>query len=82
MKNPKGISLLKLVIIIAIIIGGIIFIVAMSRPQNGISSTEKETREWEKSKDNLNKANENLQKANDNYYNALLEQKKIEENYK
>lgn len=82
MKNQKGISLLKLVIIIAIIIGGIIFIVAMSQTQNGIGSTEKETREWEKSKDNLNKANENLQKANDNYYNALLEQKKIEENYK
>lgn len=80
MKNQKGISLMKLIVIIAIIILGIVFIVAMSKPQNGIGSSEKETREWEKSKEQRDKALKDAEEADKNYNRALQELEQTERN--
>ena len=53
LKNQKGISLMKLVIIIAIIIVAIIFIVKMSQPKDGLGTPEEEA---EKLMDDVKKA--------------------------
>lgn len=82
MRNTKGISLIKVIIIVVVIILGIVFIVKMSEPQNGIGTLEEETEEWEKTKDKLNKANQNLQEAEDNYYKSLQELREAEEKSK
>lgn len=80
MRNQKGISLMKLIVIIAIIILGIVFIVAMSKPQNGIGSSEKETREWEEQQERTNKALKDAEEADKNYNQALQELEQIERN--
>ena len=48
MKNQKGISLVKVVIIVAIIIVGIIFVVKMSEPQDGNGSVQEEQEKYNK----------------------------------
>lgn len=80
LKNQKGISLMKLVVIIAIIIVAIIFIVEMSKPRNGIKSIEEETKEWENAQENMNKALEKSRDAQDKYYNSMSTLKELEEN--
>ncbi len=70
MRNQKGISLMKLIIIVAIIIVGIVFIVAMSKPQNGIGSLKEETEEWEKSRNNADNAKQKVNELESKYYNS------------
>ena len=71
MKNQKGITLVKLIIIIAITIVGIIFFVEMSKPQDGIGSVKEETRNWEEKKNKLEDSEKRLKDAEDRYYNSL-----------
>ena len=82
MGNQKGISLIKAIIIIAVIILAIIFVVQMSKPRNGIGTLKEETEEWERTKDNLDKATQKRQEAEDNYYKSLQDLRDAEEKSK
>ena len=47
MKNQKGISLIKLIIIIAVIIVGIILIFQMFKPRDGILSVDDAEKQYQ-----------------------------------
>lgn len=66
MKNEKGISLIKLIIIVAIIIVGIIFIVKMSETQDGIGTVQDEQEKYNKILQEKEKADEQYQEALEN----------------
>ncbi len=73
LKSQKGISLIKLIIIIVVIILGIIFIVKMSEPQNGIGTVKEEQEKY-------NKALQDKEKADKKYQDALNNAIKSKEN--
>ena len=82
MKSQKGMSTIKLIIIIVVIVLGIIFVVAMSKPRNGIGSLKKETKEMEEAQERLRKSNDRTKEAQQNYIDSLTELKEAEEELK
>ena len=80
LKNQKGISLMKLVIIIAIIIVAIIFIVKMSQPKDSLGTPEEEAEKLRQTQENYDKALEETRNAQDEYYNSMSTLKELEEN--
>lgn len=80
LKNQKGISLIKLVIIIAIIIVAIIFIVKMSQPRDGLGTPEEEAEKLRQTQENYDKTLEETRDAQDKYYNSMSTLKELEEN--
>lgn len=67
MKKQDGISLIKLIIIVAVIIIGIIFIVKMAEPQDGIGTVKEEQEKY-------NKILQEKEKADKQYQDALEKQ--------
>lgn len=75
-KNQKGISLMKLILIVVAVILVIIFIVKMSEPQDGIGTVEEEQEKYNKilqEKENADK------KYQDALKNAVESQKRLEQ---
>lgn len=81
MKNQKGISLVKVVIIVAIIIVGIIFVVKMSEPQDGIGSVQEEQEKYNKTLQEKEKADKQYQDALQNAIKSKENLEKLEKGY-
>lgn len=81
MKNQKGISLIKVVIIVAIIIVGIIFVVKMSEPQDGIGSVQEEQEKYNKTLQEKEKADKQYQDALQNAIKSKENLEKLEKSY-
>ena len=81
MKNQKGISLIKVVIIVAIIIVGIIFVVKMSEPQDGIGSVQEEQEKYNKTLQEKEKADKQYQDALQNAIKSKENLEKLEKGY-
>lgn len=81
LKNQKGISLIKLVIIVAIIIVGIIFVVKMSEPQDGIGSVQEEQEKYNKTLQEKEKADRQYQDALQNAIKSKENLEKLEKGY-
>ena len=81
MKNQKGISLIKVIIIVAIIILGIIFIVKMSEPQDGIGTVKEEQEKYNKTLQNKEKADKQYQDALENAIKTKENLEKLEKGY-
>lgn len=65
MKNQKGITMIALIlIVVVVVILGIIFIVKMSQPQDGIGSIREE-------QEKLNRAIKEKEKADEQYQKAI-----------
>lgn len=81
LKNQKGISLIKLVIIIAIIIVAIIFIVKMSQPRDGLGTPEEEAEKLRQTQENYDKALEETRKSQNKTSDTMQTLKDLEEDY-
>lgn len=81
LKNQKGISLMKLVIIIAIIILAIIFIVKMSQPRDGLGTPEEESEKLRQTQENYDKALEETRKSQNKASDTMQTLKDLEEDY-
>lgn len=81
MKNQKGISLIKVVIVVAIIIVGIIFVVKMSEPQDGIGSVQEEQEKYNKTLQEKEKADKQYQDALQNAVKSKENLEKLEKSY-
>lgn len=81
MKNQNGISLIKVIIIVAIIILGVIFIVKMSEPQDGIGTVSEEQEKYNKTLQNKEKADKQYQDALENAIKTKENLEKLEKGY-
>lgn len=81
MKNQKGISLIKVVIIVAIIIVGIIFVVKMSEPQDGIGSVQEEQEKYNKTLQEKENADKQYQDALEDAIKSKEKLEKLEKGY-
>ncbi len=81
MKNQNGISLIKVIIIVAIIILGVIFIVKMSEPQDGIGTVNEEQEKYNKTLQNKEKADKQYQDALENAIKTKENLEKLEKGY-
>ena len=81
MKNQNGISLIKVIIIVAIIILGVIFIVKMSEPQDGIGTVNEEQEKYNKTLQNEEKADKQYQDALENAIKTKENLEKLEKGY-
>lgn len=81
MKNQKGISLIKVVIVVAIIIVGIIFVVKMPEPQDGIGSVQEEQEKYNKTLQEKEKADKQYQDALQNAVKSKENLEKLEKSY-
>jgi len=82
MKNQKGIALTKLIIIIAVIILGIVFVVKMSEPQDGILSVEEAQEKYNKTLQEKEKIDKEYQDALENVIQTKETLERLEKNYK
>lgn len=81
LKNQNGTSLLKVVVIIAIIIVAIIFIVEMSKPRDGLGTPEEEAEKLRQTQENYDKALEETRKSQNKASDAMQNLKELEEDY-
>lgn len=81
LKNQKGITLMKLVITIAIVILVIIFIVKMSQPRDGLGTPQEEAEKLRQTQENYDKALEDTRKSQNKASDAMQNLKELEENY-
>lgn len=81
MKNQKGITLTKLIIIIAVIILGIIFVVKMSEPQDGIGTLKEEQEKYNKTLQEKEEADKKYQDALDDAIKSKEKLEKLEKGY-
>lgn len=78
LRSEKGISLIVLAIIIIFVI---IFIVAMSQPQDGIGTVEEETKKLEEMQKEKNEADDNYLKALNNASESKNNLEQLESQY-
>lgn len=81
MKNQKGITLTKLIIIIAVIILGIVFVVKMSEPQDGIGTLKEEQEKYNKTLQEKEEADKKYQDALDDAIKSKEKLEKLEKGY-
>ena len=81
LKNQKGITLTKLIIIIAVIILGIVFIVKMSEPQDGIGTLEEEQEKYNKTLQEKENADKKYQDALEDAIKSKEKLEKLEKGY-
>lgn len=81
MENQKGISLIKLVIIVAVIIVGIIFIIKMSETPDGIGTVQEEQEKYNKTLQEKEKADKQYQDALQNAIKSKENLEKLEKGY-
>lgn len=81
MENQKGISLIKLVIIVAVIIVGIIFIVKMSETPDGIGTVQEEQEKYNKTLQEKEKADKQYQDALQNVVESQTRLEQLERGY-
>lgn len=76
LKNQKGISLIKLLIIIAVIIVGIILVVKLTKPRDGILSVEDAEKQYQNALDKKEEADKKYQDA---LKNSVESQKRLDQ---
>lgn len=81
LRNQKGIGKITVIIIIAIIIVGIIFIVKMSETPDGIGTVQEEQEKYNKTLQEKEKADKQYQDALNNATKTKENLEKLEKGY-
>jgi flagellar basal body-associated protein FliL len=81
MKNQKGISLIKLIIIIAVIIVGIILIFQMFKPRDGILSVDDAEKQYQNALNQKEQAEKEYQDALKNATDSKTRLEQLEKGY-
>jgi len=81
LKNQKGISLIKLLIIMAVIIVGIILVVQLTKPRGGILSVEDAEKQYQNALDKKEEADKQYQNALKNAVESQTRLEQLEKGY-
>lgn len=81
LKNQKGISLIKLLIIMAVIIVGIILVVQLTKPRDGILSVEDAEKQYQNALDKKEEAEKQYQNALKNSVESQTRLEQLEKGY-
>ena len=81
LKNQKGISLIKLLIIMAVIIVGIILVVQLTKPRDGILSVEDAEKQYQNALDKKEEADKQYQNALKNAVESQTRLEQLEKGY-
>lgn len=81
LRNQKGISLIAIIVIVAIIIAGIIFIVKMSETPDGIGTVQEEQEKYNKTLQEKEKADKQYQDTLNNATKTKENLEKLEKGY-
>lgn len=81
LKNQKGISLIKLLIIMAVIIVGIILVVQLTKPRDGILSEEDAKKQYQNALDKKEEAEKQYQDALNKSIESQTRLEQLEKGY-